>query len=201
MARKVITEAAKAARVAKMKATKEKNKQVALAQLGVAPRKKFRKTRNLTPEQKQAASERLAKARAARQSDGPSTNQMYAEEVRNLPNEDPLSLANVKQWIAHNKKMLSGIRKESADHYRISAYVTNLEHYLRTGVYTDLRYGLEADNKIKYRCVAMAYYSDGTPKRTVGVYYPDIGEYTEEMAREDNGRQTISNKGKVRKAN
>lgn len=202
MARRVMSEAAKNARVAKMKATKEKNKQAALEQLGIGPRKKLRKTRNLTPEQKQAARERLAKAREARQSEGPSTNSMYAESVRNLPDEDPLSLANVKQWIVHNKKTLAGIRKETADYYRVSAYITNLEHYLRTGVYSDLRFGLEGDNKIKYRCVAMAYYPDGTPKRSIGVVYPDVGEYTEEMAEADNDRrQAILNKGKVRKAN
>lgn len=201
MARKMMSEAAKAARVAKMKATKEKNKQAALQQLGVTPRKKFRKTRNLTPEQKQAAVERLAKAREARKSDGPSTNSMYAEEVRNLPDDNPLSLVKVKQWIAHNKNLLSSLGKDSPDYDRTVAYIANLEQYLRSGVYTDLRFGLEGQSKIKYRCVVMAYYPDGTPKRSVGVVYPDIGEYTEEMAQADNGRQTISNKGKVRKAN
>ena len=36
------------------------------------------------------------------------------------------------------------------------------------------------------RSVAMAYYPDGTPKRTVGVFYGDIGEvYTNEMYLED----------------
>ena len=34
----------------------------------------------------------------------------------------------------------------------------------------------------------MAYYSDGTPKRNVGVYYPDMScVYTQEMYNEDNG--------------
>jgi len=32
------------------------------------------------------------------------------------------------------------------------------------------------------RCVAMAYYPDGTPKRSVGVFYPDINiVWTNEM--------------------
>ena len=32
----------------------------------------------------------------------------------------------------------------------------------------------------------MAYYPDGTPKRDVGVYYPDMGcVYTKEMYEED----------------
>ena len=47
----------------------------------------------------------------------------------------------------------------------------------------------------------MAYYKDGTPKRSVGVHYPDIGEiYTEEMRREDNGVGPVPNKSKVYKA-
>lgn len=209
MARKPMSEAAKAARVKKMKATKEKNKAAALEMMGIAPRKKIRKTRNLTPEQKAAASERLAKARAARKTDGVSTNQLYAEEVRNLPTEHFLSLDKVKGWIKHNKDLLSSIRsfkdsKEASqrDQYtRVEVYLANLENYLRTGVYSDLFYGEEAQNKIKYRCLVMAYYPDGTPKRTPGTVYPDIGLYTEEMERADNERRnSISNKSKIRKA-
>ena len=34
----------------------------------------------------------------------------------------------------------------------------------------------------------MAYYPDGMPKRSVGVYYPDMGcEYTQEMYNDDKG--------------
>jgi hypothetical protein len=49
----------------------------------------------------------------------------------------------------------------------------------------------------------MAYYPDGTVKRTPGVFYADIGgEYTNEMAAEDYARQRkISNKKRVRKVN
>lgn len=208
MARKPMSEAAKAARVKKMKATKEKNKQAALEAMGVAPRKKMRRTRTLTPEQKAAAVERLAKARAARKTAGVSTNQLYAEEVRNLPADHFLSLDKVKSWIKYNKDLLTSIRsfkdsKEASqrDQYnRVQVYLANLENYLRTGVYSDLFYGEEAQNKIKYRCLVMAYHPDGTPKRTPGVMYPDIGLYTEEMAQADNERRnTISHKNKIRK--
>ena len=34
--------------------------------------------------------------------------------------------------------------------------------------------GLHEEHKVVPRCIAMAYYSDGTPKRDVGVFYPDI---------------------------
>ena len=37
-------------------------------------------------------------------------------------------------------------------------------------------------HRITHRVVVMAYNSDGTPKRTVGYYYEDIGsEWTKEM--------------------
>ena len=33
---------------------------------------------------------------------------------------------------------------------------------------------MNEENKVIPRCAAMAYYPDGTPKRSVGVFYPDI---------------------------
>ena len=34
--------------------------------------------------------------------------------------------------------------------------------------------GKEETNRVIPKCVAMAYYPDGTPKRSVGVFYEDI---------------------------
>ena len=53
--------------------------------------------------------------------------------------------------------------------------------------------------KTKFKCVVMAYNKDGTPKRSVGVMYPDIGVYTPEMDNEVNGKRAVSNKKQVRK--
>ena len=40
-------------------------------------------------------------------------------------------------------------------------------------------------HKVVPRCVAMAYYPDGIPKRSVGVFYPDIGVvWTKDMIAE-----------------
>lgn len=206
MARTKMTAEQIAARTAKAKATKAAKKAAAMELLGVEKRpvKKIRKKRQLTEAQKQAAIDRLAKARAAR---GPSENKQIDEYVRNLPDDNPLSLKNVRQWIKDNKELLSAIRsfkdsKESSERAKYSqvySYVQNLESYLRTGMYTDLFYGSGMQNRIKYKCVAMAYYKDGTPKRTVGVLYPDVGVYTQEMADMDNDRRTISNKNKIHK--
>lgn len=68
-----------------------------------------------------------------------------------------------------------------------------MQRYLRDGDWVDDFYGEHQQIKISYSCVAMAYDDDGTPKRNVGVYYPDLGcAYTKEMFNEERG---ISNAG------
>jgi len=200
MARRQLTPEEMAAKVAKMKATKAANKAKALETLGLkTERKKVRKARKMTEEQKQAARERLAKARANR---GPSQNKLIAENVRNLPEDNPLSLNNVRSWIKENKELLQSIKtfkdskesKERAKYRQVETYVANLEAYLRDGVYRDFRYGSQMQNKISMKVTVMAYNRDGTPKRSVGWLYPDIGVYTQEMADEDNARaKAVSN--------
>ena len=194
MARRQLTPEEMAAKVAKMKATKAANKAKALEKLGLSTvRKKVRKKRKMTDEQKLAAAERLAKARENR---GPSQNKMIAESVRNLADEHPLSLKNVRSWIKENKELLASLRdfrtskdsKERAKYNDVQTYVANLEAYLRDGFYRDFRYGSQMQSKITMVVNTMAYYSDGTPKRTVGYVYPDIGLYTQEMADDDRAR-------------
>jgi hypothetical protein len=179
-----------------MKATKAANKAKALAAVGYVPSKpkKVRKKRIMTEEQKQAARDRLAKARANR---GPSTNKLIAENVRNLPDEDKLSLKNVRPWLKENKELLASMRsfkdskdsKERSSYQRVETYVSNIEAYLRSGVWLDLFYGSQQQNKIKQRVAlnGMAYYANGKPKRTVGVWYEDLAqEWTKEMELNDN---------------
>jgi hypothetical protein len=210
MARQPQTPEQIAARVAKSKATKLAKKKSALATLGVPVRTKslkFRKKREMTQEQKEAAVARLAAAREAR---GPSQNTMVDEFVRNLPEDDLFSLKNVRQWIKTNRELLQAMKgmkesKESSErvaYMKTETYVANLEAYLRSGIYTDLAYGEHGQTKIKYvvRSNGMAYYPNGTPKRSVGVLYEDVGLYTEEMDTHDRGK-AVSNKTKVREIN
>jgi hypothetical protein len=42
-------------------------------------------------------------------------------------------------------------------------------------------WGSQGQNKIQHRVTHMAYYADGTPKRTIGYMYPDVGIWTKEM--------------------
>lgn len=192
MARKPLTKEQIAARTAKAQATKAAKKKAALELMGETTTRKptkIRKKRTMTAAQKKAAAERLAVARKNR---GPSQNKMIDEHVRNLPDDNPLSLKNVREWIKENKQLLSSIKtskmsKDAAErlfYQRVETYVFNLESYLRNGVYLDMFYGSQMQNKIQHRVVAMAYNKDGTPKRTVGYWYPDIGLYTEEMAKQ-----------------
>lgn len=175
----------------------------------IKPLKKPRKKRQLTEEQKTALVERMAKAREAR---GPAQNLSVHESIRDLPTEHPLSPDKVKLWIKEQKDLLSGLGRDAKNsndpkirrlYWDTETYVFNLQRYLSDGVYRDNRYGAEKQSNIRLRSVAMSYHADGTPKRTPGVFYPDIGEeYTNEMAAEDHAQaKRISNKKRVRKIN
>jgi hypothetical protein len=204
MARRKLTAEEMAAKVAKMKATKAANKAKALETLGLSKfdrTKKTRKKRVMTEEQKSAAAERLAKAREAKK---PAAMLTVHESLRDIPDTDPFAPARVRGWIKNQSLMLKSMKsmkdskdaKERAAYLDTEVYLANLQAYLRTGVYLDNRWGAERQHKVTQRCVALAYNNDGTPKRTVGVWYPDIGGvYTLEMEQEDNGIRPVSNKG------
>jgi ribosomal protein S8 len=166
--------------------------------------KKIRKKRKLTEEQKKVLVDRISKARAAKK---PAAQLSIHETVRSLPDDDIFSAKNIREWIKNAKDKLAGMRswknskeKGQASEYLVQqGYLHNLQAYLRDGVYRDLYYGEERQFKTKFKCVVMAYNKDGTPKRTIGVMYPDIGVYTQEMADEVNGKRTVSNKKQIRK--
>ena len=48
------------------------------------------------------------------------------------------------------------------------------EYYLKSGDWIGIFSGANEEHKVVPRVIAMAYNSDGTPKRTVGFWYPDI---------------------------
>ena len=153
--------------------------------------KKPRKRRKpMTPEQKAAAAERLAAARAKRQKENPPKYTNIHPSVVALPEDDVMSMKNVQRWIKTQKELLSiargdirrkvkGAEARVANH---EGYIRNLQRYLRDGDYCDMFYGEHMQHKTKIVCHVMAYYPDGTPKRSHGVWYPDIGcTWTHEM--------------------
>ena len=158
---------------------------------------KWRKTRKpLTPEQKIAAAERLEKARAARAAKNPDygvTN--IHPSLRDLSEDHPLHPKKVKQWIKTQKEIVSSeraaerqnIKGAKAKRCSAEAYIRDMKTYLRNGDWISYFYGEYEQHKTGLKCVAMAYNADGTPKRDVGMWYQDIGVYTQEMYNEDNG--------------
>jgi hypothetical protein len=104
------------------------------------------------------------------------------------PDADVLSLKNVKLWIKQNKLKASAFasnsrRRNATPKQSIldlqksdntKAYVRMMEHYLKTGDWISNYMGENEETKTQWTCIAMAYNSDGTPKRDKGVYYPDI---------------------------
>ena len=155
--------------------------------------KPIRKTKTLTAAQKEAQSLRLEKMRAARK---PPEYKNVHPYVLDLDDEEPYSLKNVKVWIKHNKELITMLNARSrnkdmspkdkqqaltqADNKK--AYIRYIEHYIKTGDWIGLFSGQNEMTKVIPKVVAMAYYPDGTPKRTVGYWYPDIeAVWTKEM--------------------
>ena len=147
--------------------------------------KPMKKKRKLSEETKEKLRVRLAEMRAKKK---PAEYKNVAKSVLDLPDDDKYSFKNVKEWIKQSKLNVSTLTKtargfrtppqqkqqaaNAAEHKK--AYIRYCEYYLKTGDWIGMFSGEEETNKVVPKCVAMAYYPDGTPKRSVGVFYPDI---------------------------
>ena len=155
--------------------------------------KPARKTKKLTEKQKEAQRIRLAEMRAKKK---PPEYKNVSKYVLSLDDEEPYSLKNVKEWIKHNKEMVSMLQARARNRETSpkdkqhalnmvdnkKAFIRYIEHYIKTGDWIGMFSGRDEQNKVIPKCVAMAYYPDGTPKRNVGVFYPDIkAVWTKEM--------------------
>jgi len=107
--------------------------------------------RKLTQAQKQAAAERLAAARAKK---GEPKYSQYDQAVVNLPDDHKLSFKKVRQWIKANKEKLPLLKKAVRLKERGSiaklaiteGYISNMESYLRNGLWLDLFYGEDQEH-------------------------------------------------------
>ena len=131
-------------------------------ELGIKKPKKLRKKRKpMTEEQRAAAIERLAKARAAR---GITGTKNVHPDVLALPDDNPLSYVKVKEWLQYNKEYLKSIKgqKDSKDRDErrefqvVQNYVKNLKIYLRDNVWCDHRYGKKMENKMEWVVIVPA---------------------------------------------
>jgi len=141
--------------------------------------------KQLSEERKQELRDQLSKARSKR---SPAEYKNIHPKVLEIPDDDPLSLKSIKKSIKHSKDRASAYLTNSrrrgvtpkqsiTDKIRsenVKAYIRFMEHYLRTGDWISDFMGDDEEKKTQWKCVAMAYHADGTPKRTRGVFYPDI---------------------------
>ena len=146
---------------------------------------KIKKTRKISEEHKEKLRTRLAEMRAKKK---PAEYKNIAASVLAKPDDDKLSMKNVKAWIKEAKDIASaharnsrgrGITPNVRHHELIlseakKAYIRQMEHYLKSGDWIADFMGAQENEKTQWTCTAMAYHPDGTPKRTAGVYYPDI---------------------------
>ena len=146
---------------------------------------KVKRTRKISEEQREALRERMKDMRKKRK---PAEYKNINKKVLALPDDDIYSFKNVKEWIKISKELVSQFSKEARSMRNTpqdkqkagnkvdakKAYIRYCEHYLKTGDWIGMFSGKHEEHKVVPRCVAMAYYSDGTPKRDVGVFYPDI---------------------------
>jgi hypothetical protein len=148
------------------------------------PEIKHRKKRQMTDEQKAAAAERLAAAREKRMKENPPQYKNIHPSVLELTEEDSLNMNNVKKWIKTQKELASKYRREDRQgvkgalvkQIRAENYARAMQNYLQNGIWTDMYWGEYGENKIGYVCKHLAYDKDGNPKRTHGVFYPDINK-------------------------
>ena len=155
---------------------------------------KTRKRRKpMSAEQKAAAAERLRIAREKRMKENPPEYKSIHPDVLARPDSDPWNHKNVKKWIKTQKELASAERKNARGNVKGAlakqmiheGYVRNMETYLKTGTWLDMFWGEYQEHKTKSICLVMAYHPDGTPKRNIGTWYPDIQtEWTREMEEE-----------------
>ena len=157
-------------------------KKVTIERTPIKPAKKKRK---LSEETKEKLRNRLAEMRAKKK---PAEYKNVSKKVLALPDDDRYSFKNVKEWIKETKDQISALNSQARgrnvlpqDRQKATiladskkAYIRYCEFYIKTGDWIGMFSGKHEEQKVIPRCVAMAYYSDGTPKRSVGVFYPDI---------------------------
>ena len=147
--------------------------------------KPIKKKRELSEEAREKMRIRLAVMRAKKK---PADYKNVAKSVLVLPDDDKYSFKNVKKWIKHSKDLVSEYNKtapsrvsssqekqktsNAAEHKK--AYIRYMELYLKSGDWVSMFSGEDENQKVIPRCVAMAYYPDGTVKRSTGIFYPDI---------------------------
>ena len=123
--------------------------------------------------------DKMAKVRAAKK---PPAYKNIHEDVKNLPDDNTLSVKNVKEWEQHNKERVKALKykirrmdkgKEKTLLEREvgnrSVYLMNIARYFDTSVWLDLFYGKDQEHKTKWRTMAYAYDENGYIKTNASI--------------------------------
>ena len=115
--------------------------------------------------------DKMAKVRAAKK---PAAYKNIHEDVKALPDDDTLSVKNVKEWEKHNKERVKELKyrirrmdkgKEKSllerELQNREVFLMNIATYLDTSTWLDLFYGKDQEHKTKWRTIAYAYDSEG----------------------------------------
>ena len=115
--------------------------------------------------------DKMAKVRAAKK---PPAYKNIHEDVKALPDDDTLSVKNVKEWEKHNKERVKELKykirrmEKGKDRTLLErelgnreVYLMNIARYFDTSVWLDLFYGKDQEHKSKWRTIAYAYDNEG----------------------------------------
>ena len=123
--------------------------------------------------------DKMAKVRAAKK---PPAYKNIHEDVKALPDDNTLSVKNVKEWEKHNKERVKELKykirrmdkgKEKTLLERElgnrEVYIMNIARYLDTSVWLDMFYGKDQEHKTRYRTIAYAYDKEGYIKTDASI--------------------------------
>ena len=115
--------------------------------------------------------DKMAKVRAAKK---PPAYKNIHEDVKDLPDDNTLSVKNVKEWEKHNKERVKElkykIRRLDKGKERTllerelgnrEVYLMNIARYFDTSVWLDMFYGKDQEHKTRYKTIAYAYDKEG----------------------------------------
>ena len=123
--------------------------------------------------------DKMAKVRAAKK---PPAYKNIHPDVKNLPDDNTLSLKNVKGWEKHNKERVKELKykirrmdkgKEKTllerEVENRTVHLANINTYLDTSTWCDLFYGKDQQHITRYKTLAYAYDEDGYIKTNASV--------------------------------
>ncbi len=115
--------------------------------------------------------DRMAKARAAKK---PAAYKNIHPDVKNLPDDNTLSLKNVKEWQKHNKERVADLKYKirrmdkgkdktllEREVENRTVYLANILRYFDTSTWLDLFYGKDQEHTTRYKTLVYAYDEDG----------------------------------------